>query len=1198
MHQAYIIMPDKQTKPDWLESHIHLEQIGDTQNWVFYPFDIKDEEILRLSEKYENYGYKIIRANKSTSEYKSKYTKAHKILILKNEHEENNFEREMEQIKIKFEKEFINEEEEIKKIENQLESIQPKAIEPYLGSIQNLYDNSRHDRLAQFAYTLRETIDLLCRANQSDNERSNTRSLKSPKRLKLLEKVLYPHIISAEQQGNCLKLIEYYRELNTYAHHVEKITQEVAEQIHYCVQCILVEITKQSISFVGDVDDIIKQQPSHENAVKLRSIINSPELYNYALNNMDPSWFMHLYNANYFWKYDTIIDYYNITYLIKCTDVHSDMITKCILDYEDHTDNDAYQVIYWKLIHCTKLLPIEQSLKIIEKIIKENWSKYGHTMNMCNEYIELALKLYRDQKYNKAMQLLQLLISLLNMKDIKIQENKLYASNEMLKFIDKKPNDIISAFKHAFIVTFEKYNANNKFINELFLFSDQKIDPKLLDNEFDKFDYRSIIKLLKREQEILSDNLSHDQKYAQNNNLKYAIEENLPEFIDHNSYEIIEVLVKLIIYTKNDYDYNILPQNFSQFCIINCQNCIRNIDSDDASKLDKIIELLQDANTEECNNLKYYTYQTHKTYFQALIPKILVEQFYSDEKLSGYKELFHTEFEQLNEPIKFKILTLIDGYCEQKYKERKDDISKIKFEEINNRYLYVMLKPIFQYLTGDWRKKYKSLLDKNIILQEDYTKVEKTLDPKPTNEFEFMSVIDVFNKIKKHTPSSFPNIYDQTISTFQEYIKKNHQKCWSHLSLLDNANESVLYAFLNGIDEVIRNDEVVDWSEFFNFVIKLSKKDVKGPIHNIIKESCWIIDYALENNKINKNMDKILFNTIICLIKSKDVINGDKEFEKHIDTLNTSRNNSNGLSYHILLEYESWSRRNFNDKDLFHNKIKPIIDDYIKCQEIHTISRHAVLGLFFNVLAYHDENWARESIKKLFKSRNTKIAFWDSYILNNLTRWNMKNLNELYGEFLNGAILNDYRCTRIYTRTISHVTLGYLHSLENCEQMLMKFISHAKENSISIVCDTIKDVLKGNENSAQFDDKIEKLWVNERVIKYGHLEILFDLSNFDKKISINLLAKYLEKSNKPINYIKDTLVKLEKYIDIDAEKVLLCMKYLVSKTNYLPYNEIKKLLKNKKLPTDANNIHYKNLMNILMKENISYLDVVKKNSDM
>ena len=210
--------------------------------------------------------------------------------------------------------------------------------------------------------------------------------------------------------------------------------------------------------------------------------------------------------------------------------------------------------------------------------------------------------------------------------------------------------------------------------------------------------------------------------------------------------------------------------------------------------------------------------------------------------------------------------------------------------------------------------------------------------------------------------------------------------------------------------------------------------------------------------------------------------------------------------------------------------------------------------------------------QRLFKNKNLKIAFWDSYILNNnITQNNMENMHELYFEFLNGGILKKYRDKGIYNRTIYHVVSGYLYSINHYEKMLMTFIRKtSNKNFIDVMCKNILEIVKFENNNYKFESKLSDLWNNGIVIKNGHLERWFDETHSDKDKSIDLLLNYLTKSTKDINFIYDTLKKLKTYVDMYPQKVIKCLKLLVKRTTNLPNEEIKEYLDDERLKNNPN----------------------------
>lgn len=117
----------------------------------------------------------------------------------------------------------------------------PKIASAYIGAVHVLNAKDYADRLVQFAHSLRESIDLLARKNQNEDECKQPLSNRST----LLKRVLDPR----EERNDafarlCVELHCYYRTLSDYAHHCHILTQPQAEQILEQVENILLKITK------------------------------------------------------------------------------------------------------------------------------------------------------------------------------------------------------------------------------------------------------------------------------------------------------------------------------------------------------------------------------------------------------------------------------------------------------------------------------------------------------------------------------------------------------------------------------------------------------------------------------------------------------------------------------------------------------------------------------------------------------------------------------------------------------------------------------------------------------------------------------------------------------------------------------------------------------------------------------------------
>ena len=123
-------------------------------------------------------------------------------------------------------------------------------------------------------------------------------------------------------------------------------------------------------------------------------------------------------------------------------------------------------------------------------------------------------------------------------------------------YFSKESDYIQNIFKNELMKIFNKYYDSKKIPKHLLgiISENKKIDQTVIHDELLKFDLKDIIKILKSCQND-NKNLKKYEKYN-NSDLKHSFQNNIPYFIEHNSYEILEFLIKLITMDKNtDEDY-------------------------------------------------------------------------------------------------------------------------------------------------------------------------------------------------------------------------------------------------------------------------------------------------------------------------------------------------------------------------------------------------------------------------------------------------------------------------------------------------------------------------------------------------------------------------------------------------------------------------------------------------------------------
>ena len=423
--------------------------------------------------------------------------------------------------------------------------------------------------------------------------------------------------------------------------------------------------------------------------------------------------------------------------------------------------------------------------------------------------------------------------------------------------------------------------------------------------------------------------------------------------------------------------------------------------------------------------------------------------------------------------------------------------------------------------------------------------------------------LSVINDIKNHIPNN--SDYDESLTFFKNYVEMNSQECSKHSLLFLDANVETQREFLLSLENAINNNKLIIDNDLIKFFDRLC--DINDQLSNSIVEVCRVVKIGLIKNQINKTSSVELWDLIKKLINFENICDTKHVSHDNLNSFTTSINSVNGLSFHILFEYLQWNNQFYNNNDFFNKNVKSIITKYIFGNN-HTVSRHAVLGFYINLLRKYDDNLSSKITEIIFQNNKFRIAFWDSYILNNLLHDSVNNMTKMYDEFLNGDILNNLHDKRIYTKTLEHIVLGYLYSIESCVRIFDKFIINADPKSIKHVCYFVMNVLKQNSNTHKFEDNVEKLWKNNNIRKYGTSELWFD-NIYDKSKSLDLLLDYLKNTDKKFTTDVSTLMSLEKYIDEYPETVLKCIKYLIEKNDGHILQDLSVFLKNKKFHSDS-----------------------------
>ena len=200
-----------------------------------------------------------------------------------------------------------------------------------------------------------------------------------------------------------------------------------------------------------------------------------------------------------------------------------------------------------------------------------------------------------------------------------------------------------------------------------------------------------------------------------------------------------------------------------------------------------------------------------------------------------------------------------------------------------------------------------------------------------------------------------------------EYSKKA-----SELELSDVA---IQYELFSGLESAVQKDKDIEWEGVLSLVehIVSSIPRDKNPVsksYGAIQRICSLIEIGFKKDSIGFQLKDRVWKVVKSLVGIGTHVQEPEGYPNNeTNSLEMSLNNINGMSFHVVYQYAVWCERHGNTKRILVPEAKQIFEDYLnKKLEGHTVSRHAVLGVFLPNFYYLDQRWIkntclRESIR-------------------------------------------------------------------------------------------------------------------------------------------------------------------------------------------------------------------------------------------
>jgi hypothetical protein len=304
--------------------------------------------------------------------------------------------------------------------------------------------------------------------------------------------------------------------------------------------------------------------------------------------------------------------------------------------------------------------------------------------------------------------------------------------------------------------------------------------------------------------------------------------------------------------------------------------------------------------------------------------------------------------------------------------------------------------------------------------------------------------------------------------------------------------------------------------------------------HNwVIKSICSLFENISKDNE-NQFPEDLFNNVEKIFLYILDNLKFDEKKQDNEDYLIYSINSSLGktLEALILFYYRIFTnRKNINEiqKKLLPDEFK---SRYEKLLQLDSIEAHTIFGYHLYYLFYLEEDWAVEKIKS-FKSIPDDLweAFMSGYLNLSINKI-MESLYKVMKESSNyfRGINYSFKNKDNEKAFIHHITLGYIHGLENISKtslfgiLLAKAVKERDYSQIDYVVKSLYS-LKNFSMDIKIQNKIIKFW--------KHL-----YNKFKKKTKLNDSEKYI------ISSLSNLTIYLSEINENNVEMILLSATYL------------------------------------------------------
>lgn len=1046
------------------------------------------------------------------------------------------------------------------KLSDQLSEYSDAATKSYLGALYALQQEEYPDKFVHFVQSVREVIDQLARANPMEKCRKprgkDCRKECLRHTFDPLERNWYPEVLFDA-------LASMYDDLSKVAHHNEDMDDRRAHNVLSEIENVLDQLTVSPLAIKAEIKTLVGERPSLGSAKKIVDLQRLPATQFYMIDKMRDEWLPYMREAGFFenpppWSADLKSwdgrHWAPSIYLQKCAKAFGKDVTEIILSCKfDHKDQ-RNPIVYTALLACATLLTTANMEKVAVKALEEKWDDFLEWLVLGSKYVAVAEKLYLEGRYSVSTRML------LRALKLELSEPRLPAVNA----------DGTATKLRQLTAPIGAYGWENALSKTPALARKNPIRViKLLD--------RILCKSIALDNKSMGRDKGHDD----GGRWRPAIEDSAQNYA--------VTMQSMLVSRLRD-------------CVV---HAVQNGEGKEAMKV------LHRRDYTIYRRLEMHVYAKFPDKF---VPAASLSALWYFGYPGAYHEHYHllkTVFPTLPDATRQKIMERIDeGYGPDVFESVKRLYGKARAKGAEKRWKLKYLESIKDHLDKKRKREYEKLRKKMGEPEHpDYGSYVKILDTEPdTSTFEGKSHDEVFEIVKEYKPPESLVDTDDIAESFGPYVKNNPHECSQRAPLLGSAAPRIQYELFSGLGDAVKKDGSIEWDGVLSLIkgvlarlvddqnraardgpdaqapgARWPGQSLAGHLYDPSLPLFWLVEEGLKKDSIDFGLKSRVWHIVKEMVKVGDKSAGRDEYfagrEPRIrqpsaadakadpqkiaegepaggpdtdSSLTRSLNSLNGVSFHILYHYSMWCRKHADGRAL-DGDAKVIFDGYLSRKESHTVSRHAVLGVFLPGFYQADPEWAKSLPGKVRAPEKARVAFWDGYVFGKRMHLYMfDGLQKWYGEFMNGSMAAKPHLARIRESTIAHVMLAYFYNSEKADGIVESFLRKGDPEATELCVRQIGSIIRGKAVDSEFNkEKLVRLW-EEGAFKDRDLGMWFINSPLSKKESIRLYRNHMEQYQGKIHMAYDPVYSLDEYVGGFPADVAKCLKSLIHRYDYVP----------------------------------------------